>query len=47
MKRIKYISKFNKEMTVHEINQLTEESAKNNAEKDITGILMTSGQVFL
>jgi hypothetical protein len=46
MKRIKYISKFNKEMTVNEINQLTEKSRKNNAEKDITGILMTSGQVF-
>jgi hypothetical protein len=46
MKRIKYISKFNNEMTAEEIHILAEESAKNNAEKDITGILMTSGRIF-
>lgn len=46
MKRIKYISKFNKVMTVEEVHQLAEESAKNNAKKNITGILMSSGQIF-
>jgi len=42
MKRIKYISKFNKVMTVEEVHQLAEESAKNNAKKNITGILMSN-----
>lgn len=46
MKRIKYISKFNKEMSKAEIYQLAEESSKSNAEKDITGILMVSGRLF-
>ena len=46
MKRIKYMSRFNKEMTVEEIHQLSEQAAKNNAKKDITGILMTSGKIF-
>ena len=46
MKRIKYISKFNKEIPKEEIYQLAEESSKSNAEKDITGILMVSGRLF-
>ena len=46
MKRIKYMSRFNKEMTAEEIQQLSEEAAKNNAKKDITGILMSSGKIF-
>jgi hypothetical protein len=46
MKRIKYISKFNKEMAVEEIRQLVDKSARNNSEKGITGIFMAAGKLF-
>ena len=46
MKRIKYISKFNNDMKIEEVHKLAEESAKNNAKNNITGILMTSGKIF-
>lgn len=46
MKRIKYISRFSREMTAGEIHQLVAAAEKNNAEKGITGILMTSGRLF-
>lgn len=46
MKRIKYISRFNKEMTPEEIEALVTAAAQNNAAKGITGILMASGRLF-
>lgn len=46
MKRIKYISRFSREMTAEEIRRLVDVAAQNNAEKGITGILMASGRLF-
>lgn len=46
MKRMKYISRFSKEMTAEEIHQIVASAAQNNAEKGITGILMASGRLF-
>jgi len=46
MKRIKYISRFSREMTAEEITQLADQSAKNNSEKGITGIFMALGNLF-
>ena len=46
LKRIHYISSFVKDMSVDEIKDLSSQAAKNNAEKDITGVLMAKGGVF-
>jgi len=46
LKRIHYISSFVKDMSVDEIKQISSQAAKNNAEKDITGVLMAKGGVF-
>jgi len=46
LKRIHYISSFVKDMSVDEIKEISSQSAKNNAEKDITGVLMAKGGVF-
>lgn len=46
MKRIKYISRFSREMTAGEIHRIVAVAAQNNAEKGITGILMASGRLF-
>jgi hypothetical protein len=46
LKRIHYISSFVQDMSNDEIKELAREAAKNNAEKDITGVLMAKGGVF-
>ena len=46
LKRIHYISSFVKDLSVDEIKEISSQSAKNNAEKDITGVLMAKGGVF-
>ena len=46
LKRIHYISSFVKDMSDDEIQELSSQAAKNNAEKDITGVLMAKGGVF-
>jgi len=46
LKRIHYISSFVKDMSVNEIKEISSQAAKNNAEKDITGVLMAKGGVF-
>ena len=46
LKRIHYISSFVKDLSVDEIKDLSSQAAKNNAEKDITGVLMAKGGVF-
>jgi len=46
IKRIKYISRFAAAMTADEIRALEEEAGRNNLERGITGVLMTSGGLF-
>lgn len=46
LKRINYISSFVKEMPETEIEALAKQAAKNNAENDISGVLMVKGGVF-
>lgn len=46
MKRIKYVSRFAHPMSEQEIRDLVERAAARNAERDITGILMTTGEIF-
>ena len=46
LKRIHYISSFVKDLSVDEIKEISSQAAKNNAEKDITGVLMAKGGVF-
>ena len=46
LKRITYISSFAKDMSDDEIEELARQAAKNNAENDITGVLMAKGEVF-
>ncbi len=46
LKRIHYISSFVKDMSDDEIQELSSQAAKNNAEKDITGVLMAKGGIF-
>jgi len=46
LKRINYISSFVKEMSETEIEDLARQAAKNNAENDISGVLMVKGGVF-
>ena len=46
LKRITYISSFVQEMTDGELEELGRQAAKNNAENDITGVLMAKGGIF-
>ena len=46
MKRIRYISKYAEPMTTQDIEALVAQAQKNNEERDITGILVTTGQLF-
>ena len=47
MKRIKYISRFAKDLGREDIDALIARSAEKNATLEITGFLMTSGQLFM
>ena len=46
MKRIKYVSRYAKPFSQEELDQLAEQSAANNRELDVTGVLITSGGIF-
>jgi len=46
MKRIKYVSRYSHPMSPQEVRTLVEGSARRNAEQGITGILMTTGELF-
>jgi hypothetical protein len=46
MRRLKYVSRFAKEMTEAEIDELVSKAAKRNAELQITGALMSTGKLF-
>lgn len=46
LKRINYISSFVQEMSDEEIVDLARQAARNNAENDITGVLMAKGGLF-
>jgi len=46
LKRIHYISSFVQDMSNDEIKALASQAAQNNAENDITGVLMAKGGVF-
>ena len=46
MKRIKYVSRFAKPFSESELEQLAEQSAANNKDLDVTGVLITSGGIF-
>jgi hypothetical protein len=46
LKRIRYISRFAQPLTRQEIDHITAISSKNNADLDVTGILMASGDLF-
>ncbi len=46
LKRIRYISEFSRHMSPADIEQLAQQSAVANQEKDITGILVATGELF-
>lgn len=46
MKRLKYISRFSRDMTREEISEMVARAAKKNSKLGITGFLMSSGRVF-
>ncbi len=46
LKRIKYISRFAQSLSDEDIDDLVSQSARNNADLDVTGVLMTSGPMF-
>ena len=46
LKRIKYISRFAKQLSSQEIDELAAAAAEKNAQNDITGALMASGGIF-
>ena len=46
LKRIKYISRFAKQLSTPEIDELAKIAGENNSKKDITGALMASGGIF-
>jgi Mg2+ and Co2+ transporter CorA len=46
MKRVRYISRFSEDLSREDIEELVRRAAQKNASLDITGILMSSGQVF-
>jgi len=47
LKRIKYVSRYAKPLSAQDINRITEAASKKNAKLDVTGVLMTSGGIFL
>lgn len=46
LKRIKYVSRFEKPLSAEAIDQIGEQSQKNNEELGLTGLLMSSGGLF-
>ena len=46
LKRLRYVSRFAQPLSPKDIDALTKQSAENNAALDITGILMTTGELF-
>lgn len=46
MKRVRYISRFATALTPQDIDQIVETSQTNNPKKNITGMLMASGDLF-
>jgi hypothetical protein len=46
MKRIKYVSQFARDLRPEDIDALVAQAASNNAARQVTGILMSSGRVF-
>ena len=46
LKRIKYVSRFQRDLSKAEIEDLVAKAANKNAELDITGVLMTAGKMF-
>lgn len=46
LKRIKYASRFARPMSQADIDELALQCVRNNTEKEITGVLMTSGDLF-
>lgn len=47
LKRIKYVSRYAKPLSAQDINRIAEAASKKNAKLDVTGVLMTSGGIFL
>ena len=46
LKRLKYVSRFQRDMTAVEIDDLASRAAQKNSELQITGVLMTAGKLF-
>lgn len=46
IKRIKYISRFNKPLDSTGITEIGDQAARNNRERGLTGLLMASGGLF-
>lgn len=46
MKRIKYTSRFSSTWTAEQLGGLVAQSSRNNAARDVTGMLMTTGGLF-
>ncbi len=47
LKRIKYVSRFARPLSTLELEQLGAEASRNNTRLDLTGVLVTSGRMFL
>lgn len=47
MKRIKYVSRFSPGLTSAALDALTDDAARRNAEIDVTGVLFSSGGLFV
>lgn len=47
LKRIKYISRFSRPLERAEIEEIGRQSAANNEAREITGVLLTGGGIFL
>jgi hypothetical protein len=46
MKRVRYISRFSSNLSAHDIDQIVETSQRNNPSRNITGMLLASGDLF-
>jgi hypothetical protein len=46
LKRVKYISRFAQSLDDEDIEDIVQQSARNNAELEVTGVLMASGKMF-
>ena len=46
MKRVRYISRFASDLSPRDIDQIVETSQANNPDRNITGMLMASGELF-